>query len=72
MNEVEMRPGVVRGQEVVRYPTDDIHLLGMGMGNVQVADYRSRDRQGSPRHSHEWDEVEIVIDGEVEFTIGGP
>ncbi len=65
-----MRPGVVCGEEVVRYPTDEIRLLGLGMGNVQVADYRSRDSDGSPRHSHEWDEVEIVIEGEVEFTIG--
>jgi quercetin dioxygenase-like cupin family protein len=70
MNEVSMRPGVVRGEEVVRSPTDDIHVLGVGMGNVQVAEYRSCDREGSPRHSHEWDEVEIVIEGEVEFTIG--
>lgn len=70
MNKVEMQPGVVRGEEVVHYPTDEIQLVGLGMGNVQVADYRSRDREGSPRHSHEWDEVEIVIEGEVEFTIG--
>ena len=65
MNEVEMQPGVVRGEEVVRSPDDDIHLCGVGLGNVQVADYRSRDRRGSPRHSHEWDEIEIVIEGEV-------
>jgi quercetin dioxygenase-like cupin family protein len=65
-----MRPGVVRGEDVLRYPTDEIRLLGLKMGNVQVAEYRSRASEGSPRHSHKWDEVEVVIEGEAEFTIG--
>ena len=44
VNEVDMQPGVVRNEEVVRYPTDDIRLRGVGFGNVQVTEYLSRDR----------------------------
>ena len=70
MNHVEMHAGVVRGEETIRYPSDEIHLRGVGHGNVQVAEYVSTDRDGSPPHAHEWDEIEVVIDGEVEFTVG--
>lgn len=70
MNQVEMQAGVVRGDETIRYPADEIHLWGVGHGNVQVAEYVSSDREGSPRHTHEWDEIEVVIDGQVEFTVG--
>jgi quercetin dioxygenase-like cupin family protein len=70
MNQAEMRAGIVRGEEVIRYPTDEIFLRGIGHGNVQVIEYISTDRDGPPRHSHEWDEIEIVIEGEVEFTVG--
>jgi quercetin dioxygenase-like cupin family protein len=70
MNQVEMQAGVVRGEETIHYPADEIHLRGVGHGNVQVAEYVSRDRDGSPPHAHQWDEIEIVIDGQVEFTIG--
>jgi quercetin dioxygenase-like cupin family protein len=70
MNEVEMEAGVVRGEETIRYPADEIHLRGVGHGNVQVAEYVSTDREGSPRHAHGWDEVEVVIEGQVEFTVG--
>lgn len=70
MNQVEMQPGVVRGDETIRYAADVIHLRGVGMGNVQVAEYVSTDTDGPPRHAHEWDEIEVVIEGEVEFTVG--
>ena len=70
MNQVEMKAGVVRGEETIHYPADEIHVRGVGYGNVQVAEYVSRDREGSPLHAHQWDEIEVVIDGQVEFTIG--
>jgi quercetin dioxygenase-like cupin family protein len=57
--------------EVVRYPADEIRLRAVGHGDIQVADYRSEDRDGPPAHSHPWDEVQIVVDGEVEFSVGG-
>ncbi len=70
VNQVEIQPGVVRGEETIHYPADEIHLRGIGHGNVQVVEYVSQDREGPPRHAHEWDEIEIVIDGDVEFTVG--
>jgi quercetin dioxygenase-like cupin family protein len=69
-NQVSMRAGIVRGEEVIRYPADEIRLLGIDHGNVQVVEYLSTDREGPPQHAHAWDEIEIVIDGEVEFTVG--
>lgn len=72
MAEVEMQPGVFDGgrYETVHYPTDEIMLRVVGAGNVQVVEYRSDDRDGPPAHSHPWDEVEYVIEGEVE-VLGG-
>lgn len=70
MNQLEMRAGVVRGEETIRYPADEIHLRGVDHGNVQVTEYLSRDRDESPLHVHQWDEIEVVIDGQVEFTVG--
>lgn len=73
-----MLPGVMRGDEVISYPTDEIHLRGVGHGNVQVIEYTSADRHGPPLHAHGWDEIEIVVDGQVEFRVantvvlGGP
>lgn len=70
---LDIAGGVVRGDEyeVVRYPTDEIWLRVAGRGDVQVAEYTSDDREGPPPHHHEWDEIEYVIDGEVEFYVGG-
>ncbi len=56
--------------ELVRYPADEIWLRAAGHGDVQVADYRSEDRDGPPAHSHPWDEAQIVVEGEAEFRIG--
>jgi quercetin dioxygenase-like cupin family protein len=56
--------------ELIRYPADEIWLRAVGHGDVQVADYRSEDRDGPPAHSHPWDEAQIVVDGEAEFRIG--
>ncbi len=70
MNQVTMVPGVVRGDEVVRYPDDEIRLRGVGHGNVQVMEYWSTDHDGPPLHSHQWDEIEIVVEGEAEFRVG--
>ncbi len=69
-NQVSMLPGVMRGEEMISYPSDQIYLRGIGHGNVQVIEYWSTDRAGPPRHAHAWDEVEVVIDGEVEFEVG--
>lgn len=69
-NTVQMTAGIVRGEEVIRYPTDDIYLRGVGHGNVQVIEYFSVDRDGPPRHAHQWDEIEIVVEGEVVFQVG--
>jgi mannose-6-phosphate isomerase-like protein (cupin superfamily) len=70
VNEVDMQPRVVRGEETIHYPTDQIHLRGVGQGNVQVVEYVSCDRDGSPRHAHECDEIDVLVEDEVEFTIG--
>ena len=70
MNEVRIQAGVVRGEEIVHYPADEIFLRGIGHGNVQVIEYVSTDHHGPPPHTHEWDEIEIVVDGEAEFRVG--
>jgi hypothetical protein len=56
--------------ELVRYPSDEIWLRAFGHGDIQVADYRSDDRDGPPAHSHPWDEAQIVVEGVAEFRIG--
>ena len=72
MAELHLEAVVLPGDqaEVVRYPADEIWLRAAGHGDVQVADYRSEDRDGPPAHSHPWDEAQIVVDGEAEFRIG--
>jgi quercetin dioxygenase-like cupin family protein len=74
VSNVEVAAAVIDGgeSEVVRYPTDEILLRVHGAhgGNVQVAEYTSEDREGAPMHSHEWAELEYVIEGTVEFRIG--
>ena len=73
MTGLHLDPVVLLGEdaELVSYPTDEIWLRAVGHGDVQVADYRSEDRDGPPAHSHPWDEVQIVVEGEVEFSVGG-
>ncbi|MBM4406403.1 MAG: cupin domain-containing protein [Chloroflexi bacterium] len=68
-----MAEGIFDGRqfETVRYPTDEILLRVVKNGSVQVAEYRSEDREGSPPHLHPWDEIEYVIEGEVEFFLRG-
>ena len=64
---------VLPGQdaELIRYPLDEIWLRAAGHGEIQVADYRSEDREGGPAHFHPWDEAQIVVEGVAEFRIGG-
>jgi quercetin dioxygenase-like cupin family protein len=77
---IRMDAVVIQGgdPEIIRYPADEIRLLAVDQGDVQVIEYVSTDRDGSPAHSHPWDEVEIVVDGEAEFMVdqtwtrGGP
>lgn len=57
--------------ELVRYPDDEIWLRAVGRGDVQVVEYFSTDRPGPPAHSHPWHEVEVVLDGAVEFLVEG-
>ena len=68
-----MTAGVTPGDqfETVHYPDDEIILRVTSGGNVQVIEYISRDREGPPPHSHQWHEMEFVIDGEVEFYVNG-
>jgi quercetin dioxygenase-like cupin family protein len=63
---------VIPGDQAERidYPDDMIWLRAVGHGDIQVADYTSTDREGPPAHSHPWDEVQIVVDGEAEFFLG--
>jgi mannose-6-phosphate isomerase-like protein (cupin superfamily) len=63
---------VLLGQdaELIRYPLDQIWLRAAGHGEIQVADYRSEDREGGPAHLHPWDEAQIVVEGVAEFRIG--
>ncbi len=35
-----------------------------------MIEYVSTDHDGSPVHSHPWDEIEVVVDGEAEFLVG--
>jgi quercetin dioxygenase-like cupin family protein len=68
-----MEPGIFDGAsyETVRFPTDEIRLRVTKAGGVQVAEYTSEDREGPPAHSHPWDEIEYVIEGEAEFFMDG-
>lgn len=65
---ITMPAAIVDGAvfEALRSATDDIRLRSVA-GDVQVTEYSSDDREGPPPHSHEWHEVEYVIEGEVEF-----
>lgn len=73
MTTVEMTAGIIDGGdfEAVRYPGDEILLRVTEGGNVQVVEYFSTDRGGPPAHYHPWHEVEVVIEGEVEFYLHG-
>jgi quercetin dioxygenase-like cupin family protein len=73
MIEVQMTAGVTPGDqfETVHFPDDEIIFRVTQGGNVQVIEYISTDRQGPPPHSHQWHEVEFVIEGEVEFYVNG-
>ena len=72
MSGLRLDPVVLLGDdaELVKYPADEIWLRAVNHGDVQVADYRSEDREGPPHHSHPWDEVQIVVEGEAEFLVG--
>lgn len=73
MTTVQMSAGIVDGSrfETVRYPDDEILLRVTDSGNVQVIEYHSTDREGPPPHYHPWHEIEVVIEGEMEFYLGG-
>ena len=73
MTQVHMTAGVTTGDRftTVQYPDDTILLRVTDGGNVQVIEYISTDREGPPPHSHQWDEIEFVIEGEVEFYVNG-
>ncbi|MDX1416303.1 MAG: cupin domain-containing protein [Candidatus Promineifilaceae bacterium] len=73
MTDVQMTARVTLGDqfETVHYPDDEILLRVTNGGNVQVIEYISKDREGPPPHSHAWDEIEFVIEGEVDFYVNG-
>jgi quercetin dioxygenase-like cupin family protein len=72
MAQIDMPAAVYDGEvfETISYPADEIRLRVVDAGEVQVAEYRSEDRDGPPPHSHPWHELEYVIEGEVEFRVG--
>lgn len=57
--------------ERIDYPFDRIWVRAAGNGDIEVADYTSTDRDGPPAHIHPWDELQIVVSGVVEFSLGG-
>jgi mannose-6-phosphate isomerase-like protein (cupin superfamily) len=73
MNGIRMEAGVVPGSisQLIEYPDDQIWIRAAGQGDVQVVEYWSTDREGPPAHYHPWDEIEMVIEGEVEFQVDG-
>jgi quercetin dioxygenase-like cupin family protein len=73
MTNLDVAADVIDGEsfETVRYPDDEIRLRAVGNGAIEVIEYISTDREGPPAHSHPWDEVEYVIEGEVEFLVNG-
>lgn len=72
MDDIEMRAGVHDGSafEELALFGDQILLRVTDAGEIQVIEFRSEDREGPPPHSHPWDEIEYVIEGEVEFLVG--
>lgn len=70
---LQMQRALIDGDrfETIRYPDDEIRLRAVEQGEVQVVEYTSTDREGPPPHSHEWDEVEYVIEGTAEFFLDG-
>lgn len=73
MTAVQMTAEIIDGGrfDTIRYPDDEIMLRVTSGGNVQVVEYHSTDRDGPPAHFHPWHEVEVVIEGEVEFYLHG-
>lgn len=69
MGNPNVEPVVLLGAdaELVRCPADEIWLRAAGHGDIQIADYRSEDREGPPAHSHPLDEVQSLVEGEAEF-----
>ena len=72
MPDLHIEAGIVPGSdsELIEYPDDKIYLRAAGKGDIQVVEFWSMDREGPPAHSHPWDEIELVIEGEVEFLVG--
>lgn len=73
MTTVQMTAVIIDGGnfESIHYRGDEILLRVTEGGNVQVVEYFSTDRDGPPAHYHPWHEIEVVIEGEVEFYLHG-
>ncbi len=67
-----MQAGTIDGSAPERLSVvgDEVLLRVADAGDVEVVEYVSSDRDGPPPHSHAWDEIEYVIEGEVEFLVG--
>jgi quercetin dioxygenase-like cupin family protein len=67
-----MQAGTIDGSAPERLSVvgDEVLLRVADAGDVEVVEYVSSDREGPPPHSHAWDEIEYVIEGEVEFLVG--
>lgn len=69
---LSMQAGTIDGSAPERLSVvgDEVLLRVADAGDVEVVEYVSSDRDGPPPHSHAWDEIEYVIEGEVEFLVG--
>jgi hypothetical protein len=47
-----------------------VRLATAGPCPITLVEDTSTDREWAPPHSHPWDELTYVLDGEMEFTIG--
>ena len=71
------RTGIHSRQSATAFPGaggDELHLridAEDGACPVAVVEGVSADRGWAPAHSHPWDELTYVIEGEIEFIVGG-
>jgi hypothetical protein len=65
------RPG--SGQELPGAGGDRLlaRLATAGPCPITLVEDTSADREWAPPHSHPWDELTYVLEGELEFTVGG-
>lgn len=55
---------------VVHHTDPSLCLTAAGPCPITLVEDTSSDREWAPLHSHPWDELTYVLEGEMEFTIG--